>query len=53
MAGGVGHTGSLTKTPVSAEEDAETVIQIPVGLPCLERGRRNKKSYMKWFEPGY
>ena len=24
-------------------EDAESVIQIPVGLPCLERGRLIKK----------
>ena len=24
-------------------EDAELVIQMPVGLPCLKRGRRNKK----------
>ena len=24
-------------------EDAEPVIQIPVGLPCLERGRLVKK----------
>ena len=27
----------------SGAEDAEPVIQIPVGLPCLERGRLVKK----------
>ena len=41
MAGGVGHTGGLTPAP--GTEDAEPVIIIPVGLPCLERGRLYKK----------
>ena len=35
-------TGGLTN-PASGAEDAEPVILIPVGLPCLERGRLYKK----------
>ena len=46
MAGGVGHTGGLTN-PAPGAEDAEPVFLIPVGLPCLERGRHIKK-YMKF-----
>ena len=30
-------------------EDAEPVILIPVGLPCLERGRPYKKKYWGGF----
>ena len=41
--GGVGHTGDLTN-PRPGAEDAEPVIQIPVGLPCLKRGRLVKKN---------
>ena len=33
------------KKPVPGVEDAELVIQIPVGLPCLERGRLVKKVF--------
>ena len=40
MVGGVGHTGGLTPDA----EDAEPVLLIPVGLPCLERGHFKKKS---------
>ena len=29
--------------PTPGAEDAKRVIQIPVGLPCLERGRLAKK----------
>ena len=36
-------TGGLTN-PAPGAEDAEPVILIPVGLPCLERGRLYKKS---------
>ena len=43
MAGGVGHTGGLTN-PAPGAEDAKPVFLIPVGLPCLERGRLYKKS---------
>ena len=42
MVGGVGHTGGLKK-PAPGAEDAKPVILIPVGLPCLERGRLIKK----------
>ena len=50
MAGGVGHTGGLTN-PAPGAEDAEPVILIPVGLPCLERGRLSKKKSdsESWF----
>ena len=52
--GGVGHTGGLT-TPAPGAEDAEPVILIAVGLPCLERGRRlQKKSRSpKYLKNGY
>ena len=43
MAGGVGLTGGLTNPPAPGAEDAESVILISVGLPCLERGRLHKK----------
>ena len=36
------HTGGLKKT-APGTKDAEPVIQIPVGLPCLKRGRLVKK----------
>ena len=42
MAGGVGHTGGLTN-PTLGAEDAEPIILILVGLPCLKRGCLNKK----------
>ena len=35
-------TGGLTN-PRPGAEDAEPVILVPVGLPCLERGRLYKK----------
>ena len=35
-------TGGLTN-PAPGAEDAEPVALIPVGLPCLERGRLYKK----------
>ena len=37
-----GCTGGLTN-PAPGAEDAKLVIIIPVGLPCLERGRLYKK----------
>ena len=43
MAGGVGHMGGLTNPPAPGAEDAEPVILIPVGLPCLKRGRLYQK----------
>ena len=46
MAGGVGHTGGLTN-PRPGAEDAEPVVLMPVGLPCLERGRFIQKSAIK------
>ena len=42
----MGHMGGLIN-PAPGAEDAEPVIQIPVGLPCLERGRLVKKNF--WF----
>ena len=43
MVGGVGHTGGLTN-PAPGAEDAEPVILMQVGLPCLKRGRLLQKS---------
>ena len=39
----MGHTGGLIN-PAPGVEDAELVIQIQMGLPCLERGRLVKKA---------
>ena len=41
----VGHMGGLTN-PAPRAEDAEPVILILVGLPCLERGRLTHKKCM-------
>ena len=40
----MGHKGGLI-TPAPGAENAEPVVQIPVGLPCLGRGRCNKKLF--------
>ena len=40
-----GAYGWSNKTPAPGAEDAEPVSLIPVGLPCLKRGRLNKKKY--------
>ena len=48
MEGGVGHTGVLTK-PAPGAEHAKPVIQIPVGLPCLERGHLFQKNSLIYF----
>ena len=37
----------VQQTPAPGAEDAEPVILIPVGLPCLERGRLHKKTKQK------
>ena len=37
--GVAGHTGDLIN-PACGVNNAEPVIQIPVGLPCLERGHQ-------------
>ena len=42
MAGGVGQMGGLTN-PGPGAEDSEPVILVPVGLPCLKKGRLVKK----------
>ena len=47
MVGGVGHTDGLKKTAPGAD-DAEPVILIPVGLPCLKRGRLYKNTYIQF-----
>ena len=35
----------VKQTPDPGAEDAKPVILIPVGLPCLERGRLYKKKF--------
>ena len=37
---------SWSKKTAPGAEDAELVILIPVGLPCLERGRLYKKTFL-------
>ena len=38
----MGHTGGL-KTPAPGADNAKPVFLIPVGLPCLKRGRLSQK----------
>ena len=47
MVGDMGLTSGLKKSAPGVE-DAEPVFQIPVGLPCLERGRLIKKSLPRY-----
>ena len=42
MVGDMGHMGGLINHAPGAD-NTEPVFQIPVGLPNLERGRRDKK----------
>ena len=42
----LGAQGGSNKSPPHGVEDAEPVVQIPVGLPSLERGRRLKKKML-------
>ena len=46
--GDMGHMGGLTN-PAHGVEDAESVFQVPVGLPCFERGRLVKKDTVTIF----
>ena len=46
MVGDMGHMVSLIN-PAPGTDNTEPVIQIPVGLPGLERGRHVKK---RWFQ---
>ena len=52
MEGDLGHTGGLI---TSGAEDAEPVIQIPVGLPFFERERLVKKAvvFVEWVNCSY
>ena len=39
----ISNLNSVLKLNLHVDEDAKPVFQIPVGLPCLERGRLVKK----------
>ena len=45
-----GHKGGKKTAP--GADDTEPVIQVPVGLPCLERGRHAKKEVQQLGERG-